>query len=141
MLGRAPHQCLNHALKLPGRPEQAAVLRRSLAAVLPGYATDPGLALASELFNNAVAHTRSGEEGGEVIVAVNRLPGRVRVKVVDQGPRAPEGTSPHLHPLEPGREGGLGLRLVAAEASRWGTHHDGGRTTVWFEVERSATRV
>ncbi|MFD6951043.1 serine/threonine protein kinase [Nocardiopsis sp. TSRI0078] len=134
-LGRAPSQHPNHAMRVPGRPEQARTLRAHLTAVVPHSVADTALTLASELFNNAVTHTRSGDEGGEVVVAVNRLRGRIQVKVVDQGPRDRSGSSPHLRPLDPGREGGLGLRLVDAEASRWGTFHDGDRTTVWFELD------
>lgn len=141
MLGRVPAHPLNHALKVPGRPEQACVLRRRLATVVPRFALDVVLVLASELFNNAVTHSRSGQQEGKVIVVVNRLPGRVQVKVIDQGPCDPDGASPHVRPLDPRREGGWGLRLVDAEADRWGTHHEGGRTTVWFEVDRSAVRM
>lgn len=155
VLGRISQHHLNHALRVPGRPEQARVLRRRLGAVLPESLADTALALASELFNNAVAHTRSGAAGGEVAVIVNRFPGRVQIKVIDQGPRDANASSPHLRPVVPvvpdeadgtdgvggaGEVGGWGLRMVAAESSRWGTFHDGGRTTVWFELDRRRAR-
>lgn len=163
VLGRISQHHPNHALKVPGVPEQARVLRRRLGAVLPDALTDTALALASELFNNALAHSRSGEAGGEVTVIVNRFPGRVQIKVIDQGPRDAHASSPHLRPVVPDRAGGTGglrgaggtsggegeasgdvggwgLRMVAAESSRWGTLHDGGRTTVWFELDRPRTR-
>ncbi|PDP86024.1 ATP-binding protein [Glycomyces fuscus] len=151
-LGRVSQHHLNHALRVPGRPEQARVLRGRLGAVLPGPLADTALALASELFNNAVAHSRSGEAGGEVTVVVNRFPGRVQIKVIDQGPRDADVSSPHLRPVVPdgmvgtggmdvtGGVGGWGLRMVDTEASRWGTLHDGGRTTVWFELDRPRAR-
>ncbi len=134
-LSRSPSHHPGHAMRVPGLPEQAHALRGRLTAVVPYSVTDTVLTLASELFNNAVTHSRSGDEGGEVVVAVNRLPGRIQVKVVDQGPRDAGASSPHLRPVDPGREGGLGLRLVDAEADRWGTFHDGNRTTVWFELD------
>ncbi|ADH70422.1 Uncharacterised protein [Nocardiopsis dassonvillei] len=163
VLGRISQHHPNHALKLPGVPDQARVLRRRLGAVLPDALTDTALALASELFNNALAHSRSGEAGGEVTVIVNRFPGRVQIKVIDQGPHDAHAPSPHLRPVVPvrgggtggargaggtgggegeisGGVGGWGLRMVAAESSRWGTLHEGGRTTVWFELDRPRTR-
>ncbi len=163
VLGRISQHHPNHALKLPGAPDQARVLRRRLGAVLPDALADTALALTSELFNNALAHSRSGEAGGEVTVIVNRFPGRVQIKVIDQGPRDAHASSPHLRPVVPVRAGGAdgsrvaggtsggageasggvggwGLRMVAAESSRWGTLHDGGRTTVWFELDRPRTR-
>jgi anti-sigma regulatory factor (Ser/Thr protein kinase) len=163
VLGRISQHHPNHALKLPGVPDQARVLRRRLGAVLPDALTDTALALASELFNNALAHSRSGEAGGEVTVIVNRFPGRVQIKVIDQGPRDAHASSPHLRPVVPDRVGGTdgsrgaggtsggageanggvggwGLRMVSAESSRWGTLHEGGRTTVWFELDRPRTR-
>ncbi|WP_150238279.1 ATP-binding protein [Nocardiopsis quinghaiensis] len=140
-LVRSPSHHLNHALRVPGLPEQARALRDHLTAVVPRAVADTVLTLASELFNNAVTHSRSGGEGGEVVVAVNRLSDRIQVKVVDQGPRDRNGSSPHLRQIDLGREGGLGLRLVDAEASRWGTFHDGGRTTVWFELDLPCARA
>ncbi|NKY98201.1 ATP-binding protein [Nocardiopsis dassonvillei subsp. albirubida] len=161
VLGRISQHHPNHALRLPGTADQARVLRGRLAAVLPDSLADTALTLASELFNNAVAHSRSGEAGGEVTVVVNRFPGRVQIKVIDQGPRDAGASSPHLRPVvpvvpvgvvvpggtgetggvgEPGAVGGWGLRMVATESSRWGTLHDGGRTTVWFELDRPRTR-
>lgn len=130
------------AFTLAGVPEQAAVLRRRLAsaASLPPRATQLVQELANELFGNAVRHSRSGRPGGEVIIALHRLPGRVQVRVTDQGPRDHEGATPHVRPWDLMREGGLGLRLVAAQAGRWGTFHELDRTTVWFEIDRPRAR-
>ncbi|WP_227015220.1 MULTISPECIES: ATP-binding protein [Nocardiopsis] len=71
-------------------------------------------------------------------MSVFKLPGRYQVRVTDQGPReSEEGISfPYLRASDPLSEGGFGLRLVANEASRWGTIHENGRTTVWFELDR-----
>nr|WP_236572031.1 ATP-binding protein [Nocardiopsis sp. FR4] len=104
-----------------------------------GPGTDTLVLLASELFTNALRHSRSGGPGGEVAVAVFKLPGRYQVRVTDQGPGEDHrSTFPHPRPLGLLDEGGFGLHLVDSEASRWGTIREGGRTTVWFEVDRDS---
>ena len=131
------------AVILPGDPEQAAAMRRrirSRTGVL-GSTTDALVLLTDELFANALRHTRSGEPGGEVTVAVFKLPDRFQVKVTDQGPREGEHAFPCPRPLDARAEGGFGLHLVSAEASRWGTLHENGRTTVWFEIDRRGKRT
>ncbi|OKI13758.1 serine/threonine protein kinase [Nocardiopsis sp. TSRI0078] len=131
-----------HSPTLAGVPEQAAVLRRRLAsaASLPPRAAELVQELVSELFNNALTHSRSGCEGGEVAVTLHRLRGRVQVRVTDEGSRTSGAATPHLRPLDTSAEGGRGLRLVAAQASRWGTLHEDDRTTVWFELDRRPAR-
>ncbi|OOC55990.1 hypothetical protein NOSIN_20895 [Nocardiopsis sinuspersici] len=131
-----------HSLTLAGVPGQAAVLRRRIAsaASLPPRSAELVQELVSELFNNAVTHSRSGCKDGEVAVTLHRLRGRVQVRVTDQGPHTPGAATPHLRPLDASSEGGRGLRLVAAQASRWGTLHEDGRTTVWFELDRRPAR-
>ncbi|PSK93713.1 histidine kinase-like protein [Murinocardiopsis flavida] len=131
------------SVTVDGAACQAAVLRRHLrtVAALPGRAMDTLERLASELFNNTLVHTRSGQPGGEVVITVARLEGRVQVKVTDGGRRPGTAVStPHVRPVDPDRAGGWGLFLVDAEASRWGTLHEGGRTTVWFELDRPTVR-
>ena len=113
---------------------------RSRTGVL-GSTTDALVLLTDELFANALRHTRSGEPGGEVTVAVFKLPDRFQVKVTDQGPREGEHAFPCPRPLDARAEGGFGLHLVSAEASRWGTLHENGRTTVWFEIDRRGKRT
>ncbi|PDP85538.1 ATP-binding protein [Glycomyces fuscus] len=130
---------LGSALIIEGCPDQAALVRRRVCALsaLPPLEREVARELASEVFNNAIAHTRSGLPGGEVVVSVHRLPGRVQVRITDQGPiREDSVTTPCVRPPDPLRVGGLGMRLVAAQASRWGTLHEEGRTTVWFEIDR-----
>jgi len=130
-----------HAVAVAGRPELASALRRRVAMALPPATADLAQNLVSELFNNAITHSRSGDEGGEVIVTIHRFPGRVQVKVIDQGPHGDEPACPHVRPLDLDREGGLGLRLVHVQAARWGTLHDRNRTTVWFELDRPRPRM
>ncbi|GAA1447479.1 ATP-binding protein [Nocardiopsis tropica] len=129
---------IGHSLTLAGVPETASILRRRLASLasLPPRSTELLQCLASELFNNAITHSLSGAEGGEVVVTLHRLRGRVQVRVTDQGPRTEGAASPHVRPLAPDRVGGRGLRLVALQSDRWGTLHEDGRTTVWFELDR-----
>ncbi|WP_262391627.1 ATP-binding protein [Nocardiopsis sp. CNR-923] len=126
-------------MAVPGLAAYAKVVRRRLRALV--CLTERQIASvelsASELFNNAIQHSRSGEPSGEVVVAVFKLPGRTQVRVIDDGPRADDFTVPHLRRGNGEAESGRGLFLVAEEADRWGTvHHDDGRTSVWFEVDR-----
>ncbi|MDT0331920.1 ATP-binding protein [Nocardiopsis lambiniae] len=129
---------LGHSLTLPGTPEQTAVLRRYMAALalLPAPKSDVLQGLVSELFTNAVRHSRSGLPGGEVVATLHRLRGRVQVRVTDQGPYGDVPGTPHVREQDLEREGGFGMRLVAMQADRWGTLSEGGRTTVWFELDR-----
>lgn len=129
---------LGHSITVPGVAEQTAALRRQLSALalLPAAQTDILQGLVSELFTNAVRHTRSGLPGGRVAVTLHRLRGRVQVRVTDQGPRDDAAQTPHVREQDLDREGGFGLRLVALQADRWGTLSEGGRTTVWFELDR-----
>jgi anti-sigma regulatory factor (Ser/Thr protein kinase) len=127
-----------HAMVVAGVPAEARMLRYRLGALsgLTGEKRHRLRLLAAELFANAITHTRSGRPGGLVTVAVFRLPGRAQVKVTDEGPLSDDTATPCVRPFDPEREGGLGLRLVAQEADRWGVVHEGGRTTVWFEIDR-----
>ncbi len=129
---------LGHSITVPGVAEQTGVLRRQLSALalLPEAQTDVLQGLVTELFTNAVRHTRSGLPGGRVAVTLHRLRGRVQVRVTDQGPRGGGVRTPHVREQDLDREGGFGLRLVAMQADRWGTLSEGGRTTVWFELDR-----
>ncbi|WP_231640884.1 ATP-binding protein [Nocardiopsis sp. NRRL B-16309] len=130
-----------HAMVVAGVPEEARMLRYRLGALsgLPGEKRHRLRLLAGELFTNAITHSRSGRPGGLVTVTVFRLPGRVQVKVTDEGPLGDEVATPCVRPCDPERVGGLGLRLVALEADRWGVVHEvreGRGTTVWFEIDR-----
>ncbi|WP_197285687.1 ATP-binding protein [Nocardiopsis sp. NRRL B-16309] len=145
---RAPidvEQAIEHTgsvVIVEGLPEQSAVVRRHILSRVSWRQREAEslLLLASELFNNAITHTRSGDPGGDVTVAIIKIQRRVQIKVIDQGPRHQEIANPHVRPLQPDRPGGLGLRLVATQANRWGTvHHETG-TTVWFEIDRDARR-
>jgi anti-sigma regulatory factor (Ser/Thr protein kinase) len=70
---------------LAGRFERARVARAFVAAVLgPGYpSTDVAVLLVSEIFGNSVRHSRSGDPGEMITVAVKVTGSAVRVEVTD----------------------------------------------------------
>lgn len=110
----------------PGRAEQAAHVRRFVAFLLDDHPkADDAVQAVAELAANAVQHTLSSAPGGLLVVEVRRCPGHVAISVTDQGgPNEPRPVEPHLLAGH-----GLGLRLVAATATRWSWHGDGtGRT-------------
>ena len=83
--------------------------------------------LTSELVTNVVTHARSA---GELVAYYDRLRQRVRIEVHDNSPLLPQ--MQHRSTAE--RAGGLGLRLVDALASSWGTTATATGKTVWFEL-------
>lgn len=137
---------IDSAVRIPGVPAQASVMRRHLRTIAGVQRREIPIieTLTSELFNNAINHSRSGLPGGEVTIVMIKLPGRIQVKVIDQGPRSISPSAPQVREQEFDEdgllvsEGGFGLRLVDDDASRWGviTGSDRTTTTVWFEVER-----
>lgn len=81
--------------------------------------------IANELVVNAV---NAGAR--ELDVALELLPGRVRLAVVDDAPGVPA-----LPPVDPKAARGRGLRIVAALSSDWGVAScDKARKAVWAEV-------
>lgn len=103
-----------------GVPEQAPGVRRWVRTLLAAGEADLDGAevIVSEMFGNAVLHTRSGNQGGLVTVAVT-AGGTIHVH--DQGPAEPV-QSGGLRPELPGRlrEHGRGLVLVTALSQAWG---------------------
>jgi anti-sigma regulatory factor (Ser/Thr protein kinase) len=123
---------VRESVTLAGRAERARAARAFTAAVLgPGHPCgDDAALLVSELFGNSVRHSKSGEPGGTVTVAVTAAGGVVRVEVADRsGPGVPQ-----LGPAGGDAESGRGLGLVAALAARWGWRRRGGQTVTWFEL-------
>ena len=103
-----------------------AFVREELAAVCDTPTLDAAVLMVSELVTNAVTHRPSPVE---VSLATDR--DRARVEVSDQGP----GWAPVANvPGDQAAECGRGLSIVEACALRWGSRHDDGRTTIWFEV-------
>lgn len=95
---------------------------------------DDMVTVASETVANAIKHTASGLEGGEVRVVLRDVGGVYRLEVGDDGAA---GARPHVKD-EVGAETGRGMRIVAALASRWGFRADGHRTVVWAEFPAPA---
>lgn len=103
-----------------GVPEQTPHVRRWVRTRLAAGPADLSAAdlIVSEAFTNAVLHTRSGELGGLVTVAVT-AGGTIHVH--DQGSAEPVPAN-GLPPRVPGRlrEHGRGLLLVNAMSDAWG---------------------
>lgn len=136
---------MGDAVAVYGLPELAAVARRWVRQY-SGRPRDEGGALAlltTEVFANAVRHSRSGDPGGEVIVTITKTGRTTQVKITDNGPRDTT-TGPHLKKVlveaGEGEHGGFGLRLVASMSTRWGVIHEDERTTVWFDIDRPDER-
>lgn len=121
---------------LPGMEPAVTLVRRYARALLgPGF---PDLyeltVVASELFTNAVRHSRSGrlspEDGpGQVTVTFRTGGGRLRVEMADQG----GGGAPRLTEPDDDREGGRGLHVVEALSLGWGAERRGPGSVVWAE--------
>jgi serine/threonine-protein kinase RsbW len=123
---------VRESVTLAGRAERARVARAFVGGVLgPGHPSggDAEL-LVSEMFGNSIRHSRSGDPGETITVAVTTETGVVRVEVTDRsGPGTPE-----LRSAGGDSEDGRGLRLVALLAARWGWRRRGIRTVTWFEL-------
>ena len=81
--------------------------------------------IASELVTNAVFHART-----DITVELTADDGCVHLEVYDRA-----GGRPVFLDTPPDVPGGLGLPIVEALASSWGTHpREGGGKAVWAEV-------
>lgn len=126
---------LRRTTTLPGTLESIAAARRWVTTTLTEWGIRPTYdieLIVSELTTNAVAHTTSGQKGGQYTVHLSAYPDRVRVEVRDTGPE--HGHTPTRLCVHPSAEHGRGLALVEAVADQWGTLTFG--TGVWAEVER-----
>jgi serine/threonine-protein kinase RsbW len=120
----------------PGEPPLVGQARSWIAELLPACSPlDDLLLLASELASNAVAHTRSGQPGGQFTVEVTWSPQSARVVVGDQG--SDEVPVAVASPGEQGEylESGRGLLLVDALSAAWGTAGDADARWLWADVE------
>lgn len=123
----------------PCEPENAQAARSLVRTALDtwglGHLADDGALVVSELFGNAVRHTRSRY----VLVTITRpTEAFVRVAVVDKSRVLP-------HPPPPGDgdgdEHGRGLTVVEAVCDRWGVDRLGwGGKRVWGELRCGGAR-
>jgi anti-sigma regulatory factor (Ser/Thr protein kinase) len=124
---------VRESVTLAGRAERARAARAFVSEILGSEhpCRDVAILLVSEIFSNSIRHSRSGDPGETVTVAVITGDGTVRVEVTD---RAGRGT-PELRPASRDAEGGRGLQLVAGLAARWGwRRRRGERVVTWFEL-------
>jgi hypothetical protein len=122
---------------LPAVPESAAAARRSVAAhVDPGDTAETVALLVSELVTVSL---REGELGPADTITIHTDPVEhgVRVTVCDSavnaGSRHLHGGAVEVH--RHGGPGGLGLKIVARLARRWGVTSPYPDARAWFEVD------
>jgi anti-sigma regulatory factor (Ser/Thr protein kinase) len=116
----------------PGRAEYVAAARRwaqSAAAAWGVAGAEVGLAV-SELVTNALVHTRSGQPGGTVMVAVAGGWDSVTVHVHDLG--TGDGQVPRPRQAARDADGGRGLAVVIAVSAEWGII-----PAAWCPVQRA----
>ena len=110
----------------------AAQGRSAVDALLAGapqsFVFDAKLAT-SELITNALVH---GHGTVELFACYDRDRGRLRVEVSDSSSELPQ-----LVDRAPNRIGGLGLGIIAALSSSWGSFPNERGKTVWFELTQS----
>ena len=127
------HATVLATLTIPGRPEQVSSARafvsRTLSAHEIGTDNDTATLLTSEIVTNAIAHTKSGVEGGTVTIVVIGIPHGVLVEVIDDGSAGTPIVKGDLYAAE-----GHGLFLVQELATQWGYLRNTGGTTVWFHL-------
>ncbi|MFE9256872.1 SpoIIE family protein phosphatase [Streptomyces sp. NPDC006879] len=98
---------------------------------------DDAVVLTSELVTNAVVHA-----GTDAEVLCLRSEDAVRIEVADRYPEREiplQQTGPTIAP--PDHEGGRGLLLCGAMASRWGVDYTPTRKQVWFQLALPARSV
>ncbi|MEU2923985.1 SpoIIE family protein phosphatase [Streptomyces sp. NPDC007251] len=140
-----------HAPSVDNRPRSSVITARAAATFEPvgrsvatarsfvrdtlqgwGFAdiVDDAVVLTSELVTNAVVHAGTHAE-----VLCLRTEDGVRIEVSD---RYPEREVPLQHSAvsmgSPDREGGRGLQLCAALATRWGVDYTPTHKNVWFQL-------
>ena len=122
--------------EFPSTASAVASARHALDAVcaeLGDLVHPTTVLLVSELVTNSVKHSRATNGAIELVACIT--PDVVRVEVSDDG----EGFDPAELP-DKDAESGRGLQLVQALADRWGRRR-GPRSSVWFELDRSADRA
>lgn len=122
-----PADARPETITVPSVPRSVAEVRRFAVAACGDSSPDVQdvvALLVSEVATNALVHG-----SGDVQVRVAHVGAGLRVEVSDGSTRAPRPRS-----ADADAEGGRGLTLVDALASRWGTELTATGKTVWFEV-------
>jgi anti-sigma regulatory factor (Ser/Thr protein kinase) len=104
-------------------------VRKAVSAAPREFVSDAVL-LTSELVTNAVVHTR---RPCRLSLGFHPAACFLRVDVIDRSR-----DQPRVCPPSAGQVGGLGLRIVDATSTRWGTAPRRGGKSVWFELGPSA---
>ncbi len=115
---------------LPADTHAARTAREAVtfvAAGIPEQTVQTARLLVSELVTNSVRHGPQGPRTTvELVVEVGR--NSLRIEVADRSPTP-------ARPKKPSHEGGYGLALVDAMASRWGADERGGWNVTWLELD------
>jgi anti-sigma regulatory factor (Ser/Thr protein kinase) len=116
------------ALDLPAHRSSPRRARQFVDEVLHRWHRDGAIdrlsLIASELVTNAVRHART-----EITIELTSEDGSLLLEVFDRG-----AGEPTFLDSPPDRPGGLGLPIVEALASSWGTRPREGGKCVWAEV-------
>jgi anti-sigma regulatory factor (Ser/Thr protein kinase) len=117
--------------------EAPQAARDAVAAEMVGISEDAvstARLLTTELVTNSVVHGLAGSTE-TVGLNVDLDERRLRVEVSERALGTPKRK-------DASEEGGYGLGIVDALASRWGTHRDGKLNVTWFELDlRRATAL
>jgi anti-sigma regulatory factor (Ser/Thr protein kinase) len=121
------HRSELRGASLPASELAPAVSRAALTATALGIPDDVfqnALLLVSELVTNSVMHARS--DWVELSVDLDERCLRIEVSDPDDEP---------IRPRTPDLDGGWGLTLVAASATRWGVERESGGKKIWVEFD------
>ncbi|MEO3810124.1 ATP-binding protein [Sphaerisporangium sp. B11E5] len=125
----------------PGKVDEVSPARRTVRRAAAAHLKVPERSqrtvldtvelLTCEVITNALRHTVSGLDGGEVRVRMLATEDTFRVEVLDQGAI---GSIPEICAPDPMSECGRGMFLVEALAKEWGAIRNRTGTRTWFEV-------
>ena len=122
---------IKHESRVLGQSRNApALARHFVTSTLDTWGVGEAFAdlplVTSELVTNAVQHA-----GTDVDVTLDLMPDRLRLEVSDCSQQPPV-----MGDIGEARDGGWGLHIIAALASRWGLEARRDGKTVWCEVVR-----
>lgn len=122
----------------PGLPEHARAARHWVHDRLADHGPDvvhtAGIVV-TELFSNAVRHTRSGDRGGRVEVTVDVGDPWIFIGITDEG-AATVPAIPEPDPVDPLPTSGMGLAILSQLAVEWGHREIGSGRITWAMVAR-----